>query len=211
MMAHAACSSADATQSFSAVGDGSTGNHRIKESPDLRAPVRRSDPSTRWPRAPKTRVNLPAATTTAERPDGTTIGLGGRMYAHTLSSSTHTLEMLQVMELNERIQSIDPASGECVLITAEFLGLGDVPVQLQLLDRAATTSYIRRQHAPVDTMPGAAQLRAVVAAGAPTFPYLYGVFGETNGGRRRLPAALHTQHLQAISGALRLRHHQWGL
>ncbi|HEX2806581.1 MAG TPA: hypothetical protein VHN80_10475 [Kineosporiaceae bacterium] len=133
------------------------------------------------------------------------------MFAHTLSASTHTLEMLQVIELNERIQAIDPTSGECVLITAEFLGLGDVPVQLHLLDRAATTSYTPRRGAPVDTMPGAAQLRAVVAAGAPSFPYLYGVFGETNGGRRRLPAALHTHHLQAISGALTLRHHQWGL
>jgi hypothetical protein len=91
------------------------------------------------------------------------------MYTHTLSASTHTLEMLQVTELNERIQSIDPTSGQCVLITADLLGLGDVPVQLHLLDRAAT-SLIPRQHAPVDTMPGAAQLRAVVAAGAPSFP-----------------------------------------
>ena len=133
------------------------------------------------------------------------------MYAHTLSASTHTLEMLQVTELNERIQSIDPVSDECVLITAEFLGLGDAPVQLHLLDRAATTSLTQRRDAAVDTMPGAAQLRAVIAAGAPTFPYLYGVFGEINSERRRLPAALRTHHLQAISGALKLPHHQWGL
>jgi hypothetical protein len=132
------------------------------------------------------------------------------MFTHTLSRSTHTIEMAQVMELNEGIQSADAVTGECLLITAEFLGLRDTTVQLHLLDRPARC-LIPRLHTDDHTLPGAAQLREVMAAGAPSFPYLYGVFAETNGGRRRLPAVLHTEQLQAISDVLRLRHHRWGL
>ena len=132
------------------------------------------------------------------------------MYTHTLSRSTHTVEMLQVLELNEGLQSADAVTGECLLITAAFLGLSDCTVQLHLLDRPARC-LVPRQHGDDHTLPGAAQLREVMAAGAPSFPYLYGVFAEVNGGRRRLPAVLHTEHLQAISDVLKLRHHRWGL
>ena len=52
--------------------------------------------------------------------------------------------------------------------------------------------------------------RVSACAGNPSFPYLYGVFGEPDGGRR-LPAVVHTDHLRAISSALQLRHHRWGL
>jgi hypothetical protein len=131
------------------------------------------------------------------------------MYAHTLSRSTHTIEMLQVMELNEGIQSADAITGGGLLITAAFLGLSDTTVHLHLLDRPAR-SLIPRQRTEDHTLPAAAALREVMAAGAPSFPYLYGVFAETDGGRR-LPAVLHTEHLQAISDALRLSHHRWGL
>jgi hypothetical protein len=51
----------------------------------------------------------------------------------------------------------------------------------------------------------------VLAAGDPSFPYLYGIFGEPGPGRRRLPVLVHTEHLRMISSVLELRRHRWGL
>jgi hypothetical protein len=131
------------------------------------------------------------------------------MYGHTLSASTHTVEMLQVTELNDRIRSIEATAGAGELISAACLDLANVAVAPHLLDRAAT-SVIPRQVQPDREMPGTALLRLVVAAGAPSFPYLYGLFAETNSPDGQLPAALHTCHLRAISDALGLHRHQWG-
>ena len=58
-----------------------------------------------------------------------------------------------------------------------------------------------------------ALLRSVLAAGAPTFPYLYGLFGQASAGPGaddQLPALLHTRQLVLISRLLRLPHQHWG-
>ena len=133
------------------------------------------------------------------------------MSGHTLASSTHTVEMVQVIELNDRLAALDPTSGECLLITAEFLGLTGAEVHPRVVDRAAAMLLPRQsRHDEVLTLPGAAQLRSMLAAGDPSFPYLYGIFGEPNGGRRRLPVLVHTNHLRLISSVLQLRKHRWG-
>jgi hypothetical protein len=131
---------------------------------------------------------------------------------HTLASSTFTVEMLQVIEVNDRLASLDPTSGECLFITAEFLGLTGAQVHPRIVDRAAAQMLPRqdRQHETL-ALPASSLLRSILAAGDPSFPYLYGVFGEPGVGRRRLPVVVHTQHLQRISSVLELRRHRWGL
>ena len=136
------------------------------------------------------------------------------MSAHTLSRSTRTLEMIQVDELNGRLQASAPSSDSCLLVTAEWLGLGGAAIEHHLLDRAAATLVPlqeRRTSTQPAVLPPAALLKQVVAAGAPSFPYLYGLFSEGGDGGRRYPVTLHTRHLTAISTLLQCRGHRWGL
>lgn len=139
------------------------------------------------------------------------------MGLHTLASSTHTVEMLQVIEINDRLAALDPASGHidqlagnCLLITAEFLGMTGAQVHPRVVDRAAAAVLRQERRNETLSLPGPAQLRSILAAGDPSFPYLYGIFGEPNG-RRRLPAVVHTGHLRTISSVLQFRRHRWGI
>jgi hypothetical protein len=134
------------------------------------------------------------------------------MSGHTLARSTHTVEMLQIIELNDRLASLDPTVGECLLISAEFLGLAGAEVHPRVVDRAAAQLLPRTTRRDETLqLPAASLLRSILAAGDPMFPYLYGVFGETDGGRRRLPVVIHTEHLTTISSVLRFRRHRWGV
>lgn len=140
------------------------------------------------------------------------------MGLHTLAPSTHTVEMLQVIEINDRLAGLDPADGQVgtrtghpLAPTAGFLGLTGAHVHPRVVDRpAAAILHQERQH-EILVLPGTARLRSLLAAGDPSFPYLYGIFGEPDGARRRLPAVVHTDHLRAISWALQFRHHRWGV
>jgi hypothetical protein len=134
------------------------------------------------------------------------------MFTHTLARSTYTVEMLQVEQLNDRLGALDPTKGECLLITAEFLGLSGLPVHPRIVDDAVALIVHgeRRRNAETTVLPGASLLRRMLTAGAPSFPYVYGVFGETLEGRRELPVLLHTDHLRTISGLLGLHRHHWG-
>jgi len=140
------------------------------------------------------------------------------MGLHTLAVSTHTVEMLQVIEINDRLATIDEAAtqgdlptGSTLLITAEDLGLTGATVHPRVVDRPAAAILRQERQHETPALPAAAALRSIIAAGDPSFPYLYGIFGEPNGGRRRLPAVVHTQHLKIISVMLNLRSHRWGL
>jgi hypothetical protein len=135
------------------------------------------------------------------------------MGLHTLAVSTHTVEMLQVIEINDRLASLDPdsvATPGNLVITADLLGLTGATIHPRVVDRAAAGALRQQRKNETLILPGAAMLRSIIAAGDPSFPYLYGVFGEPNG-RRRQPAVVHTQHLQLISRTLDFRRHRWGL
>lgn len=133
------------------------------------------------------------------------------MSLHTLAPSTSTVELTQVLEINDRLRSAEAAGAW--LVTADLLGLTGATVLLRALDRAATLVIPqperRREPSP---LPGRAALRRLLATGAPTAPYLYGVFTEApSGGRRELPVTLHTDHLRSISCELEMRRHRWGV
>jgi hypothetical protein len=134
------------------------------------------------------------------------------MSGHTMSRSTQTLEMTQLVEINERLLADDPYRSECLLLTAEYLGLTGIVVRPTRVDRPAAALIPRQRHGDDGVpLPASAQLLRLLAAGAPNYPYLYGAFGEPNGADRELPVLLHTEHLRMISRALRLRRHQWGV
>jgi hypothetical protein len=138
------------------------------------------------------------------------------MGLHSLATSTRTVEMLQVIEINDRLATIAEAQGDLppespLLITAELLGLTGATVHPRVVDRPAAAILRRQRQNETLALPAAAALRSILAAGDPSFPYLYGVFGEPLGGRRRLPAIVHTEHLKIISVTLDLRRHRWGL
>ena len=131
------------------------------------------------------------------------------MSAHALAASTHTVELAQVEEINGHLGT-DPADTHCLLVTAEFLGLTGATVHVLGLDRPVVLLLGDRRRTPPPPLPAPARLRRLLAAGTPSYPYLYGLFGEPNG-RRELPAVLHTSHLETLSRVLGLRHHRWGV
>jgi hypothetical protein len=136
------------------------------------------------------------------------------MAGHTLAATTFTVEMLQVIEINDRLARLDTDAGSGVggvRPTAGDLGLAGAQVHPRVVDSAAAALLRQERQNETLALPGAAPLRSILAAGDPSFPYLYGIFGELNGGRRRLPVLVHTEQLQLISTTLQLRRHRWGV
>ena len=132
------------------------------------------------------------------------------MSGHPLCASTLTLELLQVSQLNERLTATAGSTGSGPTITALDLELAEARVVAGVLDRAVS-HLVPAPRSGSTVLPGAAVLASVLAVGAPSFPYLYGVFTGSAGGAAHLPALLHTRQLQVLSQLLRLTHHQWGV
>jgi hypothetical protein len=132
------------------------------------------------------------------------------MPEHTLATSTRTVELVQLAQLNDRLAALAPETGRGP-ITAEQLGLAGARVQPRVLDRAAALVLPGpdRRTATLVLPPEAALLR-LLAAGDPRFPRLYGVFAEPQG-RRQLPVTVHSRQLGQISAALGFRRHVWGM
>jgi hypothetical protein len=79
----------------------------------------------------------------------------------------------------------------------------------QLNDRlAAPGALLTSSDLGVDAPPGAT-LAEVVLEGSPSFGYLWGHFRAAGGEAVRV--LLHTDHLRAVSRAMHLPHHHWGL
>ncbi|MFZ0159433.1 MAG: hypothetical protein WAL50_10435 [Kineosporiaceae bacterium] len=122
--------------------------------------------------------------------------------SHHLSATTHTVELSQLAEINERLAAQSGSSR----ITAGALGL------------SSATTAAGRQDLPV---PPAAVLTRLCADGPPEYPYIHGHFALPNvaddpgaahaaGTVLAGPVvAMHSPALIAISRALGLRH-QWG-
>ena len=110
------------------------------------------------------------------------------MSEHHLSRATHTLDLAQLAQIDERLA----ASGAPTL-TAADLGVADGAV------------------------PGAAVLLRVWCRGDPEFPDIFGDFGGPStpapgsaGRAAGTPVPLHTPSLHALSRLLGL-HHRWGV
>jgi len=132
------------------------------------------------------------------------------MSNHAISPASHTVEVAQLRELNHGLGRGAPA----LPVTAQILGLAGARADVEHLDRVpwfpASGASSRPDHRLVaGTVQAAAVLTAVVAAGPPSFPYIYGLFG-AEGSDGLLPVQLHTEHLHRISTHLHLRHH-WGV
>jgi hypothetical protein len=139
------------------------------------------------------------------------------MPGHSLAPSTRTVELLQLMEINDRLAEATRAVGSAdaaavspaVPLTADTLGLTGAPVRPRVVDRTALL-VLPRQERRSETLvlPPDAPLRSLLAAGDPEWPYFYGIFDEL-AGRRRLPVQVGAGHLRTISAALGLNRHHW--
>jgi hypothetical protein len=119
--------------------------------------------------------------------------------SHHLSATTHTVELSQLAEINERLAAQSGSSR----ITAGALGL------------SSATPAAGREGLPV---PPAAVLIRLCADGPPEYPYIHGHFASPNAAddpevahaAGSVPVvAMHSPALNAISRALGLRH-RWG-
>ena len=105
------------------------------------------------------------------------------------SSTTHTVEISQLEELNDRLGRREPAAPK---ITADELGMADAALP---------------QSSAV--LPGSAVLVRLCWDGAPEYPYIHGHFASGVGDQGTLVVDLHTVALRALSHRLHL-HHVWG-
>jgi hypothetical protein len=110
------------------------------------------------------------------------------MISSSLPSTTHTLEMAQVAELNARLRAEPAPAG----ITAASLGMGGAPLHPAAAGRLADDAVLVR----------------LSWQGSPEFPDIYGHFGPGRGGS--LQALLHTAALDRLGHRLRVRQ-RWGI
>ena len=104
-----------------------------------------------------------------------------------LPPTTHTLEMAQVAELNERLASHEGAAA----VTAAAIGVGGATVH----------------HHRSTSLPEGEVLVRVSWSGSPEFPDIYGHFGQGSG---PLEVLLHTAALDRLGRLLGLRQ-RWGV
>jgi hypothetical protein len=119
------------------------------------------------------------------------------MAHHDLSRSTHTPELYQLRELNERLAAASQAGTP---VTAEALGLTGQPVEGPGASAAP------------EGVPGSALLDHLSAEGPPDFPYIAAMFrGVAAPGAvgPLLEVAIHTATLRRLSQTFHL-HHIWG-
>ncbi len=132
---------------------------------------------------------------------------------HVLGHSTHTIELIQVQQINTGLA----AGTATTVLTAAALGLAGAAVRADSLDtvaahRAHLPAHLSGAQLSLGTVSAESHLAQVVAAGPPSYPYVYGLFRSAGSGPEGalLPVPLHTEQLQKISSALHL-HHRWGL
>lgn len=111
------------------------------------------------------------------------------MIPSSVPTTTHTLEMAQIAELNRRLTGQAGSRA----ITAAAIGMSGVALQRSL----------------VGNLPDAAVLVRVSWQGSPGFPDIHGHFAGVQGGPL-LRATLHTANLNEISHRLGVRQ-RWGI
>jgi hypothetical protein len=111
---------------------------------------------------------------------------------HHLPSTTHTVEMAQIAELN---------GGLCERERSQEIRASDLGLQ-----GAGLTSGRDKDRS---SLPGDAVLVRVSFDGPPEFPYVHGHFRTDLGDQDSLKVDLHTEALRKLSHLLRLQH-AWG-
>jgi hypothetical protein len=133
---------------------------------------------------------------------------------HSVSAGTRTLELAQIEEINDHLEGCtDPA-----LLRAQDLGLAGARLHPGSVDavaahRAHLSPHLVARPLTDDPLRSDAQLLHLVAAGSPSFPYIWGLFGRAvrdDGNAPLTPVELHTEQLARVSRQLHL-HHRWGL
>jgi hypothetical protein len=121
-----------------------------------------------------------------------------------VAATTHTRELRQVAEINERLAQSGTApdwtAARLVLggAAVDYAGVGGVLVELDEAPGVATE------------LPADAVLMALDAVGPPSFPYVYGLF-RAGSDDPLLAVSLHTRHLRTLSSGLHCRMHLWGV
>ena len=138
------------------------------------------------------------------------------MPGHMISTATRTLELRQLREINDRL----PAHVQHVSLRAQDLGVAGVRVHASSVDlvaahRAHLSPRLAARLVSDDPLGSEARLLHLVAAGSPSFPYIWGLFGQEpdrwdDRNETLTPIQLHSDQLTRISRCLDLRH-RWGL
>lgn len=113
-------------------------------------------------------------------------------HTHHLPSTTHTVEMAQIAELNDGVRERERSQA----IRASLLGLEGVGL----------SSGSDDDHS---SLPGDAVLMRVSFDGPPEFPYVHAHFRTDPGDHGSLTVDLHTDALRKLSHLLHLQH-AWG-
>jgi hypothetical protein len=148
--------------------------------------------------------------------DPVTSRKGIPMCPHEIASTTHSLEMTQIQQINRHLANAGTG------LRAQDLDLVGVAVHPDHVDtvaahRAHLPAHLLSPSPAVERLAPDARLVQLVAAGSPTFPYIYGLFAShgldttdpATTGVRLLPVTLHTRQLRLISAHCHL-HHRWG-
>jgi len=114
-------------------------------------------------------------------------------YKHEVSRTTHTVEMTQIAELNDRLSKRDATEA----ISASELGLEG-------------SALLPVGDAGHHVLPGDAVLERVSFDGPPEFPYIHAHFRPSPADPRSLTVDLHTHALRELSRLLHL-HEVWGV
>jgi len=166
------------------------------------SPAGRPDAAARAPQSPSEPPRRPSATAPVINHAGSEGPAIAAVPSHHLAATTHTVELSQLAEINERLAAQSGSSR----ITAGALGL------------SSATPTAGREGRPV---PPAAVLIRLCGDGPPEYPYIHGHFALPNAGDDQQTAraagsvlagpvvAMHSPALSAISHALGLRH-RWG-
>lgn len=108
-------------------------------------------------------------------------------HKHAFPRTTHTVEMTQIAELNDRLMTRDPAAA----ISASDLGL-------------AGAALLSGGDAERTSLPAQAVLERVCYDGPPEFPYVHAHFRPTPTEPGKLTVDLHTHALRELSHRLHL-------
>ena len=110
------------------------------------------------------------------------------MLDHPMPPTTHTVEMAQLGELNDRLTGTNGAAP----VTAERLGLA--------ADSAVSAA-----------VPPTAVLLRLAWDGPPEYPYVHGHFSPSAAQGPTITAEMHTAALRELSHLMGLNHHRWGV
>jgi hypothetical protein len=119
---------------------------------------------------------------------------------HPMPTTTHTVEMAQLNEINDRLG----ATRNAPAVTAGELGLSGPA------GPAGSAGSADSARSTSNGLPPSAVLVRLSWDGPPEYPYIHGHFAAAVGQSATLAAELHTAALNELSHLVGL-HHRWGV